>query len=486
MKKKAIIVGSGIGGIATSIRLANKGMDVTVFEKDERPGGKLNLVELGDYRFDLGPSLFTMPHFVSELFEISGKDPAKYFSYKEVELACKYFWEDGTILKAWTDSEKFSREVEDTLGVDKKVIKNYIRHAVRLYDVNAPIFLERSLHKLKSYLSKDLLRAGGYFPRTDIFRTMDGANKRRLRHPKLVQLFNRMATYNGSSPYKAPGILNIISSLEHGMGVFFPVGGMYAITMSLVKLAEELGVEFRMKEEVKEIKHDGKKITGVRTTKSEYASDLVVSDMDIYPTYRDLLRGVKKPTRTLSQERSSSALVFYWGIKSSYPELELHNIFFSNDYPREFQYLFDKLDIVDDPTVYINISSKESPTDAPEGHENWFVMVNAPHNEGQDWDKLIQKTRSNIIKKLSGLLKRNIEDDIAAEYILDPRLIESKTSSYQGSLYGTSSNSMFAAFLRHPNFSRKLDGLYFVGGSVHPGGGIPLCLQSAKIVSEIV
>ena len=113
-------------------------------------------------------------------------------------------------------------------------------------------------------------------------------------------------------------------------------------------------------------------------------------------------------------------------------------------------------------------------------------MVNAPHNEGQDWDKLIQKTRSNIIKKLSGLLKRNIEDDIAAEYILDPRLIESKTSSYQGSLYGTSSNSMFAAFLRHPNFSRKLDGLYFVGGSVHPGGGIPLCLQSAKIVSEIV
>ncbi len=188
----------------------------------------------------------------------------------------------------------------------------------------------------------------------------------------------------------------------------------------------------------------------------------------------------------MQQERSSSALIFYWGIKKQFTQLDLHNIFFSEDYKAEFDHIWQQKTIYHNPTVYLNISSKLKPDDAPEGCENWFIMINVPANTGQDWDTLIADARKNIIQKLSGVLGEDIGSLIVTESILDPRSIESKTSSYQGSIYGTSSNSKFAAFLRHANRSSKIKNMYFCGGSVHPGGGIPLCLLSAKIVSEWV
>ena len=151
-----------------------------------------------------------------------------------------------------------------------------------------------------------------------------------------------------------------------------------------------------------------------------------------------------------------------------------------------FEHIFDKKSISSDPTIYINISSKEEGSDAPQGCENWFVMINAPGNYGQDWETLKKEVRQRIVKKINRILKVNIEEYIEAEEILEPMTIESRTYSHKGSLYGASSNSQFAAFLRHPNFSKQLKNLYFCGGSVHPGGGIPLCLLSAKIVSNLI
>jgi phytoene dehydrogenase-like protein len=208
--------------------------------------------------------------------------------------------------------------------------------------------------------------------------------------------------------------------------------------------------------------------------------------MDVWFTYHKLLKSYPElyPKKILAQERSSSALIFYWGINKQFPRLNLHNIFFSADYEKEFHHIWQQKDIYYDPTVYLNISSKFKPDDAPAGCENWFVMINVPSNQGQDWDVLIANARHGILNKLSKSLGEDINKLIISESILDPRGIESRTSSYQGSIYGTSSNSRFAAFLRHANRSSKINNLYFCGGSVHPGGGIPLCLLSAKIVSE--
>ena len=183
---------------------------------------------------------------------------------------------------------------------------------------------------------------------------------------------------------------------------------------------------------------------------------------------------------------STSALIFYWGIRGSFPQLEVHNIFFARDYPGEFDSLFRKHTIHPDPTIYLYISSKVFPGDAPAGCENWFVMVNAPESRGQDWEELIRSTRLRITEKIEQILGISLADRILFEECLDPGAIEKRTGSWHGSLYGPSSNSRLSAFKRHPNFSGSVKGLYFTGGSVHPGGGIPLCLASARIVATLV
>ncbi|HPH25150.1 MAG TPA: phytoene desaturase, partial [Chitinophagaceae bacterium] len=300
-------------------------------------------------------------------------------------------------------------------------------------------------------------------------------------------LFNRYATYNGSSPYKAPGMLTLIPHLELNEGTFYPNGGMINITNALYKLAIKKGVVFNFNTPVQKIVQQNNIVQGIVVNGENVPSEIVVSNMDVYFTYKKLLNQEIAAQKILKQERSSSALIFYWGIKKEFKELELHNIFFTNNYEAEFNTLFNTKKLYADPTVYINITSKCEPgLQAPIGKENWFVMINVPNNIGQNWEAYKQEAKANIVQKLNRILQVNIETLIEEEAVLDPILIEEKTASYMGSLYGTSSNSKMAAFLRHPNFSKSIKGLYFVGGSVHPGGGIPLCLQSAKIMSEFV
>ena len=301
-----------------------------------------------------------------------------------------------------------------------------------------------------------------------------------------MQLFNRYATYNGSSPYKTPGIMSMIPHLEMDLGTYLPVGGMKEISESLYRFALEKGIHFRFNEEVEKISIENKVVNGIETKKGKYEAEIVVSNSDVFTSYTNLLKDDLPPKKIIKQERSSSAIIFYWGIQKTFPELDLHNILFSENYEKEFDQIFNKQSVSDDPTIYINITSKVEGIDAPDGCENWFVMINTSANFDQDWDELIIQSKKNIITKINSILKTDIEKYIVCESILDPRSIESKTKSHRGSLYGASSNSKFAAFLRHPNFTRKVKGLYFCGGSVHPGGGIPLCLLSAKIVSDLI
>ncbi len=478
------IIGAGIAGIACAIRLANKGYKVTVFEANAYPGGKLSEITVNGYRFDMGPSLFTMPHYVDELFTLSGENPSHYFQYQRLQVNCHYFYEDGTLLHAYAEKEKFAEEVARKTEDSSSTVLSALTHSASLYHLLGDLFTQRSLHRWKTFFQKDAFRAYLSLGKFDFFRTMHVANAARFKDPKLVQLFNRYATYNGSDPYQTPATLNMIPHLEFNVGAFFPSNGMYSITTSLYELACRLGVNFKFNTPVEKIVVNKKKVQGLQLPTAILSFDKVVSNMDVVSTYKKLLTSQPQPHRLLNQPKSSSALIFYWGIQQVFPQLDLHNIFFSNNYQREFDRIFNKKDIDDDPTVYVNITSKYKPDDAPEGCENWFVMINVPNNTGQDWDSLIAAARKNIIEKLNRMLQTDIEKLIACEEILDPRLIESKTSSSLGALYGNSSNNKYAAFLRHANFSGKIKGLYFCGGSVHPGGGIPLCLSSAKIVAD--
>ena len=261
---------------------------------------------------------------------------------------------------------------------------------------------------------------------------------------------------------------------------------MYDIVRSLVALAERRGVKFLYNEEVKRLKVRHGKVSGVETGNGLYPADIVVSSVDVHSFYEKILPAKKELKKIEKHQRSSSALIFYWGVRGLHPRLDVHNILFSGDYRKEFDYLFNKKLITDDPTVYIFISSKMIPGDAPPGSENWFVMVNAPEIDGQDWGRLIREAREHILGKIGRMLGVDVRDKIVVERILDPAGIEARTSSHRGSLYGISSNSMLSAFRRHPNRSKEIKGLYFTGGSVHPGGGIPLCLSSARIAARMI
>ena len=472
--------------MASAIRLQSIGIKTTIFEANNYPGGKLTLIEKDGFRFDAGPSLFTLPRLLDDVYKSAGLNPRDYYQFEQVPVACHYFWPDGKKFNAFYDKVALKAELEKQLEIDGNVVLNYLEHSKKLYTEAGEIFLNNSLHKAKTWLSKDVLQTLLQISKYDLFKSMNAANETRLQDPKLVQLFNRYATYNGSNPYQAPGILNSIPHLEFNEGTFFPKGGMHSITEGLYKAALDLGVVFNFNHRVDEIIVKNKKVEGVKSKGKIHQAELVISNMDIYPTYEKLLPTQKTPTRVKTQERSSSGLIFYWGINRAFSELGLHNIFFSGDYKTEFSQLFEEKTIGNDPTVYVNITSKLNPSDAPKGTENWFVLINAPSNEGQDWKAITKQTRTNVIKKLSTMLGCDFSQYIVTEEVLDPIGIEAKTSSFKGSLYGTSSNDRMAAFLRHPNFSSSVKNLYFAGGSVHPGGGIPLCLLSAKITASLI
>ncbi len=365
--KSAVVIGSGIAGLAASSRLAVKGYHVTVFEAGSEPGGKMGEKTILGYRFDTGPSVFTMPHLIDELFELCGKNPRDYFNYRKLDPVFNYFYEDGTVISSPHGAEKFAEEIARKTTEKKETVLNYLAACETKYRLTHKVFLERSLHKPGNYLNYETLNGIVNFRKIQAFKTMNDANHSHFKDPRVVQLFNRYASYNGSNPFHAPATLNVIPFIEIGMGAYFPEGGMYAVISSLFKLAKEQGVEFKFNTIVTGIITANGKATGVRTSETAYSFDVVLSNMDVFNTYQDLIPDVPKPKLTLRQPKSSSVIVFYWGMMKSFPQLGLHNIFFSRSDKEEFNYVFEKNRIFADPTIYLNISSKVIVEDAPAG-----------------------------------------------------------------------------------------------------------------------
>jgi phytoene desaturase len=480
---RAVVIGSGIGGLASALRLKKAGIDVLVIEANEFIGGKINSKWIGDYRFDMGPSIFTEPELMDELVQLFDQES---FPHRKLAESCRYFYSDGFSATLPVGKNALIDILVNNFGESPKTVYRYLERMKKNYEAVKPVFIEVSLHRIKHLVNAGLMNAIARIPQYGISSSMHSVNKSVFKNPKTVQLLDRFATYNGSSPYKSPGMLNIISHLELNKGPAMPVGGMVQITQVAYEGCKKLGVQFILGEKVNEIHSFEGKVTGVSTVKGTYDADIVVSNMDVHFTYEQLMPTVKAPKKILNQEKSTSAIVFYWGIRKKVEQLGVHNILFAKNYEKEFSCLFESKTMSDDPTIYIHITSKLESQDAPADCENWFVMVNAPINEGQDWDEFVARTRANLIQRIQNTLQFSVEDYLEVEEYFDPRKIEETYFGKQGSIYGNSSNSAFAAFYRHPNFSKSIKGLYFAGVTVHPGGGIPLALNSAKIIERCV
>lgn len=287
--KKAIVVGAGVAGLASSIRLALKGYQVQVFEQNSYPGGKLSTFSLQGYRFDAGPSLFTMPHFVTELFELAGESAAEHFEFSKKEVACTYFWQDGTEFIAYSDRKQFIKQAHQTFGEPEENIERYFNRAKKKYELTSTLFLEKSLHKLKTFLSLDTVKALFQLHTFELQKTLHQANIDAFSSAHFIQLLDRYATYNGSDPYQTSGMMTLIQHLESAYGTFVPKKGMVSITDALFGLANRLGVQFHFETSVEEIRVESDQAKGVKTKTASYEADFVVSNMDVFHTYKKLL-----------------------------------------------------------------------------------------------------------------------------------------------------------------------------------------------------
>ena len=481
------VIGAGLGGLSAAARLAHAGLEVHVFERADGPGGKAGTLELGGFTFDAGPSLVTMTDVIEEPFLDCGREPADYLNFTRLEPICNYFWPDGTTLSSHHDVEAFGREVEASTRDGAEELRRYLRYSQRIYDVAGEQFLFKSISEGSSLLNWSTLKALFKAYRMDVRRTMHRANASFFSDPRMVQLFDRYATYNGSNPYWMPATFNLIQHVEYGLGAHTVEGGIRSIPAALERLAREEGARFHYGTEVERILLDGKRVRGVRTDGGEEGFDAVVSNADVVHTYGSLLgdTGSRPARRYQRLEPSSSALVFYWGVEDTFDQLDVHNILFSPDYREEFRDLFGRKRCPVEPTVYIHVMSKHVPDDAPPGAEAWFTMVNAPHVAGQDWEAEVGRTRRAVVERIESTLGIQLEPLIACEEVLAPPDIEQRTTSNRGALYGISSNTRMSAFVRQRNRSKHHPGLYFAGGSAHPGGGMPLAILSGKIAAGL-
>jgi phytoene desaturase len=487
MGKTVAVIGAGLGGLAAAIRLASVGLKVKVFEKNNLPGGKMSEQEWSGFRFDTGPSLLTMPSVLDELFGFCQRKRENYLHLIKIDPTCRYFFDDGSTLDTFANVEKMITILEDESADQIEAYKEFLSYITRLYTYSAEIFLHTPIHEFRALVEKLTLKKLLNIGRLDAFSTVHRRLTKIFKDPRLIQIFDRFTTYNGSDPFQAPATLNLIAHVELNQGAYYIQGGMYRLVDALIDICRETGIEINCDASVEQILYHQNRCKGVQVNGEMIETDYVVCNADVVHSYNDLIKGFKSRKKKLNKlEPSLSGMVLLWGVKGEFKQLSHHNIIFSKDYKLEFQQLFDQKTAPDDPTVYIAITSRRNRDHAPEGHENWFVLLNMPYlSIEQNWPDLVTRMRRIIIDKLA---RRGIDlsKSIVKEKILTPQDFERLYGANRGSIYGISSNSLLSAFLRPPNRSRDLKNLYFVGGATHPGGGIPLVLLSAKLVAEMI
>ncbi|MDZ4150051.1 phytoene desaturase family protein [Methylicorpusculum sp.] len=471
--------------MSAAISLATEGFSVDLLEKNDKVGGKLNILEKDGFTFDLGPSILTMPHIFQALFDRVGKNMADYINIQTVEPHWRNFFEDGSTLDLSSDPVIMKQEL-DKLGPNTaKEFEEFLAYSKKLCEITEQGYFA---HGLDSFW--ELLKHYGpvrSLLEFDVFRSMDQGVRRFIKDPKLVDVLNYFIKYVGSSPYDAPALMNLLPYIQFGYGLWYVKGGMYGIAEGLQKLAEELGVNIRVNSEVAEIQQHGGRATGVRLLDGTVISaDIVVSNMEVIPAYKKLLNNEKEAKRLQRFEPSCSGLVLHLGVDTIYPQLAHHNFFYS-EHPREhFNAVFHDNKLSDDPTIYLVAPVKSDPTQAPPGCEIIKILPHIPHLNpeqpltAEDYAAM----RERVLIKLERMGLTDLRKHIVCEEYWTPIDIEQRYYSNQGSIYGVVADRFKNLGFKIPQRSKDISNLYFVGGSVNPGGGMPMVTLSGQLVRD--
>jgi phytoene desaturase len=487
MADPIVVIGAGIGGLSTAIHLAAAGQRVVVFEKNDAAGGKMRHVRAGGFEWLTGPSVLTMRHVFEDLFAAAGRCLEDYLTLVPVEPLTRYFYPDGTVLDV---SRELDRTLDQIAALDARDVEGYLgylAYVARLHRITGPLFTYSdppTWRDLFRIAPRDTLAVDGW-------RTLDSSVRKHVRSAHLRQLLGRYATYAGASPYEASTAYNVVAHVELNGGVWYARGGVYTVARALERLARELGVEIQTGRAVTRIEVSNGAVQGVMLTDGErQPASAVVANADVTSVYEQLLSreavDPRRLARLINAERSCSSLVLALGVEGIHSELAHHNIFFSSDYRREFDEIFHQGIPPSEPTIYVVITARSDPGHAPEGCENWFVLVNAPAlGPEYDWETQALAYRNRVLSRLADL-DFDVRNKIRVEQMLTPLDIARLTGAYRGALYGTSNNGLLAALRRPHNRCPDVRGLYFAGCTTHPGGGVPMVMLSGKTVARMI
>ena len=491
-KLKALIVGAGIGGIATAARLARHGCQVTVLEKNEIPGGRVGQMKLDGYTFDTGATLLLMPEVYAETFAALGERLTDHLDLRRIDPTYHLHFPDNSQLQLTSDMVAMQEQVEAFQPGSFERMLRYLSEGSRIYDLSLDGLVGRDFRNLSDFINPRMLLL---FSRLRALTRHTDYARRFFKDPRLLMAFTFQDMYMGLSPYDSPATYSLMQSTELAGGVWYPMGGMYRISETLTSIAEKLGVQFMYDAHVERILIEGERATGVKLEDGRIlTADMVVANADLGYVYRRLLPDRAASARLDRREYGCSTIMFYWGLDRPYPELGPHNLFLNGDYRQSFEAIFKKKGMPENPNFYIHAPARIDPSMAPAGHDTWYVAVPVGHvdefdneKEGETnkfWHSMQHKARAYILQRLDELGFPEVESHIREELSFVPQWWQNRYNLTRGSTHGLSHKLTQMAYMRPHNRHSRYHNLYFVGASTHPGTGVPTVLISARLAAQ--
>ncbi|MEM6572562.1 MAG: phytoene desaturase family protein [Planctomycetota bacterium] len=487
--KRIAVIGAGLGGMSAALSLALEGYEVTVFEKNEKVGGKLNVLAAEGYQFDLGPSILTLPHLFERTFERAGKKMSDYVPLETVRPHWRNIFEDGKVVDLFPEMEKMKAEAEK-VGEPPQNVERFLKYSERLYDLVSKGYFEAGLDNSEDFRNFYGLAA---FPKFDLFRSMHQGVKRHFKTRHFIDIFDYFIKYVGSSALRAPAFMNCMSTIQFRYDLWYVRGGLYKLAEGLEKLMRELGIRIELNAEIHSLARsdDGRTVRGVRMADgTERLFDTVVSNMEVVPTYRRLLDADPKVLKKLEKrmEPACSGLVIDIGLDRKFETLAHHNFFFAGNQKEHFRDVFQRRRLPRDPTLYVVAASRTDPTVAPEGCDCVKILPHIPYIDtdkpltAEDYDAF----KDRCLEKMERMGCADLRKHIVFEHVWTPHDIERNYYSNRGSIYGVVSDRFKNLAFKAPKKCPDYEGLYFVGGSVNPGGGMPMVFLCGQNVAKAI
>jgi phytoene desaturase len=491
-KSKVLIVGAGIGGIATAARLARHGCQVTVLEKNGITGGRVGQLKLDGYTFDTGATLLLMTDVYAETFAALGERMQDHLDLRRIDPNYHLYFPDDSTMQLTSDLQRMAAQMEAIEPGSLERMLRYLAIGSRLYDLSIDDLVGKDFRRLADFVNLRMLLL---FLRLKALTRHTNYVGRFFKDPRLLMAFTFQDMYMGLSPYDSPATYSLMQSTELVDGVWYPLGGMYRVAEVLTAIAEKLGVKFLYDAHVEQILIEGKRATGVRLADDRVLqADTVVANADLGFVYRRLLPDKAASDRLDRREYGCSTIMFYWGLDRQYPELGVHNLFLNGDYRQSFVDIFKNKSVPERPNFYIHAPVRVDPSMAPAGHDAWYVAVPTGQvdeidneNEGETnkfWRDQQRRVRAYILQRLGELGLPEVESHIQVDVSFVPQWWQNRYNLTRGSTHGLSHKLTQMAYMRPHNRHSRYHNLYFVGASTHPGTGVPTVLISARLVAE--